>query len=319
MKEGKAEGAANGTSAARTRRAVRGEVPRAPDPAARLTAPPASESVPSDVLASPTASGTASSPRPTFHPVDHVGGFVEITDGVGFCPSFANVSVLRHRRRPGPRRHRAARRWPRWSTTTSAAGAPPASTPRSTPTATSTTSSGCRSGRRRRPSTGLGGARGHRPPRAARALRPLHLHRGVQHDHQPPPVRLHRPGLADRVPLPGPHLPRHARTSRSAASTSRCATRRARPTTTPITWQPDSGCSVLRRPVHLGLAQRGQPPEGAALPREWADALRRMLGPRRRVPPPRPRVPRRRGRPGPPGPHRHRATSSTPWSTRRSP
>ena len=28
----------------------------------------------------------------TFHPVDHMGGFVEITDGVGFCPSFANVS-----------------------------------------------------------------------------------------------------------------------------------------------------------------------------------------------------------------------------------
>jgi alkyl sulfatase BDS1-like metallo-beta-lactamase superfamily hydrolase len=31
----------------------------------------------------------------SFHPVDHVGGFVEITDGVGFCPSFANVSSFR--------------------------------------------------------------------------------------------------------------------------------------------------------------------------------------------------------------------------------
>ena len=30
----------------------------------------------------------------TFHPVDHMGGFVEITDGVGFCPSFANVSAF---------------------------------------------------------------------------------------------------------------------------------------------------------------------------------------------------------------------------------
>ena len=29
-----------------------------------------------------------------FHPVDHVGGFVEITDGVGFCPSFANDSAF---------------------------------------------------------------------------------------------------------------------------------------------------------------------------------------------------------------------------------
>ena len=28
----------------------------------------------------------------SFHPVEHVGGFVEITEGVGFCPSFANVS-----------------------------------------------------------------------------------------------------------------------------------------------------------------------------------------------------------------------------------
>jgi alkyl sulfatase BDS1-like metallo-beta-lactamase superfamily hydrolase len=30
----------------------------------------------------------------TLHPVDHVGGFVEITDGVGFTPSFANVSAF---------------------------------------------------------------------------------------------------------------------------------------------------------------------------------------------------------------------------------
>jgi alkyl sulfatase BDS1-like metallo-beta-lactamase superfamily hydrolase len=31
----------------------------------------------------------------TFHPVEHVGGFAEITDGVGFCPSFANVSSFK--------------------------------------------------------------------------------------------------------------------------------------------------------------------------------------------------------------------------------
>jgi alkyl sulfatase BDS1-like metallo-beta-lactamase superfamily hydrolase len=30
----------------------------------------------------------------TMHPVDHIGGFVEITDGVGFAPSFANVSAF---------------------------------------------------------------------------------------------------------------------------------------------------------------------------------------------------------------------------------
>jgi alkyl sulfatase BDS1-like metallo-beta-lactamase superfamily hydrolase len=30
----------------------------------------------------------------TLHPVNHIGGFVEITDGVGFTPSFANVSAF---------------------------------------------------------------------------------------------------------------------------------------------------------------------------------------------------------------------------------
>jgi alkyl sulfatase BDS1-like metallo-beta-lactamase superfamily hydrolase len=30
----------------------------------------------------------------TMHPVDHIGGFVEITDGVWFAPSFANVSAF---------------------------------------------------------------------------------------------------------------------------------------------------------------------------------------------------------------------------------
>ncbi|HEX3796507.1 MAG TPA: alkyl sulfatase dimerization domain-containing protein [Acidimicrobiales bacterium] len=30
----------------------------------------------------------------TIHPVDHIGGFVEIADGVGFVPSFANVSAF---------------------------------------------------------------------------------------------------------------------------------------------------------------------------------------------------------------------------------
>jgi alkyl sulfatase BDS1-like metallo-beta-lactamase superfamily hydrolase len=34
---------------------------------------------------------------------------------------------------------------------------------------------------------------------------------------------------------------------------------------------------VLRRPVHLGLAQRRQPQKVQRYPLEWADALRRML------------------------------------------
>src|SRR5580658_1528946 len=48
--------------------------------------------MPSDVLAVADRLWNGEVSTSTFHPVDHVGGFVEITDGVGFCPSFANVS-----------------------------------------------------------------------------------------------------------------------------------------------------------------------------------------------------------------------------------
>ena len=41
----------------------------------------------------------------SFHPVDHMGGFVEITDGVGFCPSFAKpASDSRGSQNRGPPR-----------------------------------------------------------------------------------------------------------------------------------------------------------------------------------------------------------------------
>ena len=49
-------------------------------------------SMPSDVLAVADRLWNGEVSTSTFHPVDHIGGFVEITDGVGFCPSFANVS-----------------------------------------------------------------------------------------------------------------------------------------------------------------------------------------------------------------------------------
>ena len=48
--------------------------------------------MPSDVLAIADRLWNGEVSTSTFHPVDHIGGFVEITDGVGFCPSFANVS-----------------------------------------------------------------------------------------------------------------------------------------------------------------------------------------------------------------------------------
>ena len=48
--------------------------------------------MPSDILAVADRLWNGDLSTTTFHPVDHIGGFVEITDGVGFCPSFANVS-----------------------------------------------------------------------------------------------------------------------------------------------------------------------------------------------------------------------------------
>ncbi len=48
--------------------------------------------MPPDVLAVADRLWNGEITTSTFHPVDHIGGFVEITDGVGFCPSFANVS-----------------------------------------------------------------------------------------------------------------------------------------------------------------------------------------------------------------------------------
>ncbi len=112
---------------------------------------------------------------------------------------------------------------------------------------------------------GLGRSRGHRAPRAAGPLRPLHLHRRLQHHHQPPAVRLRRPELAHRVPLPRPDLPRHAghlgRWRRVLAAPREGRDRR--PHRDLAGRHPGA---LLRRPLHLGLAQRRQPAEGAALP-----------------------------------------------------
>jgi glyoxylase-like metal-dependent hydrolase (beta-lactamase superfamily II) len=50
--------------------------------------------VPTDVLTLADRLWRGEVSTTTMHPVDHVGGFVEITDGVGFTPSFANVSAF---------------------------------------------------------------------------------------------------------------------------------------------------------------------------------------------------------------------------------
>ena len=66
-------------------------------------------------------------------------------------------------------------------------------------------------------------------------------------------------------------------TSPSAGCAWSCTTATARPTTTRGSGCP-SGARLHRRPVHLGLPQRRQPAEGAALPGEWAVALRTIVG-----------------------------------------
>jgi alkyl sulfatase BDS1-like metallo-beta-lactamase superfamily hydrolase len=50
--------------------------------------------VPTDVLTIADRLWRGEISTATLHPVDHIGGFVEITDGVGFTPSFANVSAF---------------------------------------------------------------------------------------------------------------------------------------------------------------------------------------------------------------------------------
>jgi alkyl sulfatase BDS1-like metallo-beta-lactamase superfamily hydrolase len=50
--------------------------------------------VPQDVLTIADQLWRGEVSTSTMHPVDHIGGFAEITDGVGFVPSFANVSAF---------------------------------------------------------------------------------------------------------------------------------------------------------------------------------------------------------------------------------
>ena len=158
----------------------------------------------------------------------------------------------------------------------------------------------------------LARAGGRGPRGAARPLRPLHHDRRVQRDHQPAAVR-HRLAASGPPSTATPTAPTATTsTSRSAAGGPSSTTPRGRPTTTPGPGSPSPG-AVLRRSVHLGVAQRRQPPEGPALPRWSGPTPSARCSPsttaRRwaRGPPPRARLSRwwaaDRVRPGA---HRHR-------------
>ena len=233
-------------------------------------------SVPTDVLAVADRLWNGELSTSTFHPVDHMGGFVEITDGVGFCPSFANVSsfatedglvLVDTGSAPLAKVvHDDIRTWspaplhtavyshghidhvfgvPVWEEEAAAEGWAA-------------------------------------PEVIAHHALPARFDRyiftaGYNTDHQPPPVRLHRPELADRVPLPRPDLPRHAGRCRSAASTSRSATRRARPTTTRSPGSPTTRVLCCGDLFIWASPNAGNPQKVQRYPREWAAALRRML------------------------------------------
>ena len=246
----------------------------------------------------------------TFHPVDHMGGFVEITDGVGFCPSFANVSAFATEdglvlvdTGSAPLAqivHDDIRTWspdrlntavyshghidhvfgvPVWEEEAAAQGwaAPEViAHERCRPASTATSSPRGTT----RSSTGASSASPTwtGPPSTATPTAPTTTRLDVSVGGVDFALR-HEKGETDDHTM---------------------------------TWQPGHPGAVLRRPVHLGLAQRGQPPEGAALPARVGRGPAAHARARRRVPPARARVPRRRRRARPPGPHRHRGPPRLP-------
>ena len=199
-----------------------------------------------------------------YHPVSHLGGLAEICDGVAFVPSFANVSAVRTgdglvlvdtgSSFVAAAVHDELRRWnsgrlntavyshghidhvfgvPVWEAESAEHGwpAPVVVAHEALP----------------------------------RQVRPVHHDGRVQRGDQPAAVRRGRVALAGRVPVSGPHL-RHRADPGRRRRELRAAAREGRDRRP----HGDLGCrpagAVLRRPVHLGLAQRGKPAEGAAVP-----------------------------------------------------
>ena len=288
LEEGKADGAAaaNGTSAARPtpRRPRPRRSPRAPErprrgPAAaavRHVRPRARGSMPSDVLVRR---------RP---PVERRDLDFHLPPGRPhrrlrrdhrrrrLLPLLRQRLGLRHRGRPGPRRHRQRAAGP----------GRPRRHPDVEPGPAQHRRLLARPHRPRLRRAGLGGGgggaglgrpRGHRPPRPAGPLRPLHLHGRLQHHHQPPPVRLHRPDLAHRVPLPRPDLPRHpgplGRRRRLLAAPREGRDRRPHRHLAGR----DSRVLCCGDLFIWASPNAGNPQKVQRYPREWAAALRRML------------------------------------------
>ncbi len=247
MKEGKAEGAAaNGTSAAADTPAPSEEKsPGRLIRRLRSTRRRTNERGPCRLTscASPSASGTGSSPPRPSTPSTTSAGFVEITDGVGFCPSFANVSSFATEDGLRPRRHRQRTAGPGGPRRHPTLEPGPPQYRRLLP----------RSHRPRLRSAGLGGGgggtgAGPRPrssptTRCRRASTVTSSPRGTTRSSiaasSASPIWSGRPSTA--IPTAPTTT---TSTSRSAASASRCATRRARPTTTRSPGSPTRGCSV---------------------------------------------------------------------------
>ena len=242
----------------------------------------------------------------------------------------AFVPVLRqrlggeHRGRAGPGGHRERLHGRRRPPDPAGLGRPAGSTPPSTPTATSTTSSACRCGRPSRPTAGWP-----EPVVVAHEALPARFDRyvmtagynGIINRRQ---FDIDVARVAHRVPLPRPHLPGPPR-PRRRRDPGRAPPRQGGDRRPHLDVVPRLAGALLRRPVHLGLAQRRQPPEGPALPARVgrrpppdAGALR---PPRRRTrgPPARARLPGGRGRPGPSRRWPTPPSCSSPWSTRPSP
>ncbi len=257
------------------------------------------------------------------HPLRPHPGLAEVADGVAFVPSFANVSAIgtddglvlvdTGSAFVATEVHDTLRRWspsrlntaiyshghidhvfgvPVWAAESAGAGVA---------------------------RTGGGGPRG-----AARPLRPLHPDRRLQRHHQPAPVRHRVARMADRVPVPRPHLPGPARPGgrRGRRRAPPCPGGDRRPHLDVV---PRPARAVLRRPVHLGVAQRRQPAEGPALPARVGRRPSPHARPlrRRRVEAPRSCCPatatRWSGRTGSARPSATPPSCSSPWSARRWP
>ena len=232
--------------------------------------------MPSDVLAVADRLWNGELSTSTFHPVDHIGGFVEITDGVGFCPSFANVSVLRHRGRPGPGRHRQRPAGPDR----------PRRHPHLEPGPPQHRGLLPRPHRPRLRRAGLGAGGGRRragpPPRSSPTTRCPPASTATS---SPPattpsstagssasPTCSGRPSTATRT---GPTTTRWS--SRSAACGFSLRHEKGETDDHTVTWQPDTRVLCCGDLFIWASPNAGNPQKVQRYPREWAAALRRML------------------------------------------